>query len=93
MSPFTLAIALLVLLSSPVTAQEMTPRESAPTTATKENLVGCLIKGNIGKNGEHIYHVPGGAYYDRTKIDPAKGEQWFCAEEKAKAAGWRRAKR
>ncbi len=23
--------------------------------------------------GERIYHVPGGAYYDRTKISPIKG--------------------
>ena len=39
-----------------------------------------------------IYHVPGGAYYDRTKISAAKGERWFCSEEEALAAGWRRAK-
>ncbi len=43
--------------------------------------------------GERIYHVPGGAYYDRTKISPAKGERWFCTEEEAQAAGWRRSKR
>ncbi len=42
--------------------------------------------------GERIYHVPGGAYYDRTKISPAKGERWFCTEEEAQAAGWRRSK-
>ena len=40
-----------------------------------------------------IYHVPGGAPYAKTRIDTAKGERWFCTEAKARAAGWRRAKR
>lgn len=52
----------------------------------------CNIKGNISRNG-HIYHVPGGQYYDRTRIDTSKGERWFCAEAEARAAGWRRSKR
>ncbi len=49
----------------------------------------CVIKGNINSKGERIYHVPGGRYYDRTKIDTSKGERWFCTEAEAKAAGWR----
>ena len=53
----------------------------------------CPIKGNISSKGERIYHVPGGRRYDRTKIDSAKGERWFCSEEEAQAAGWRRARR
>ncbi len=32
--------------------------------------------------------LPGGAYYNRTRINPAKGERWFCTEEEAQAAGW-----
>ena len=53
----------------------------------------CHIKGNISSKSERIYHVPGGQYYDRTKIDPSKGERWFCSEAEARAAGWRRSKR
>ncbi len=53
----------------------------------------CLIKGNIPRSGERIYHVPGGAYYSRTKISTTKGERWFCTEEEALAAGWRKSKR
>ncbi len=53
----------------------------------------CRIKGNISRSGERIYHVPGGQYYDRTKISPSKGERWFCSEAEATAAGWRRSKR
>ena len=53
----------------------------------------CGIKGNIGKGGARIYHLPGGAYYGRTKITKSKGERWFCSEDEARAAGWRRSKR
>ena len=53
----------------------------------------CPIKGNIGKRGTRIYHVPGGAYYSRTRINKAKSERWFCSEDEARAAGWRRSKR
>ena len=60
-------------------------------SAANENQP-CRIKGNISRSGERIYHVPGGRWYDRTKISPSKGERWFCSEEEAQAAGWRRAK-
>jgi hypothetical protein len=50
---------------------------------------GCLIKGNINSKGKHIYHVPGGRWYDATSIDQSKGERWFCSEAEAQAAGWR----
>ena len=53
----------------------------------------CRIKGNVARDGERIYHVPGGKYYDRTRIDPEKGERWFCTEAEAGAAGWRRSRR
>ncbi len=53
----------------------------------------CRIKGNIGKSGVHIYHVPGGASYGKTRINEAKGERWFCTEAEARASGWRRSLR
>ncbi|MFO0997127.1 MAG: hypothetical protein U1F33_10630 [Alphaproteobacteria bacterium] len=53
----------------------------------------CRIKGNISESGERIYHVPGGAFYDKTAISPARGERWFCTESEARAAGWRRSRR
>lgn len=55
---------------------------------------GCSIKGNISINtGERIYHVPGQEHYWETKISPQYGERWFCTEEEARAAGWRKARR
>jgi micrococcal nuclease len=52
---------------------------------------GCDIKGNISTSGEKIYHLPGCEYYTRTQIDESRGERWFCSEEEAQAAGWRKA--
>lgn len=45
------------------------------------------IKGNINSRGEKIYHLPGGRYYDVTKA-----EEWFCTEEEAMKAGYRKSK-
>jgi len=53
----------------------------------------CAIKGNAGADGERIYHVPGGYYYAKTRIDKSAGERWFCSEAEARAAGWRRSLR
>lgn len=52
---------------------------------------GCVIKGNISSGGK-IYHLPGCGSYDKTAIDESAGEHWFCSEEEAIKAGWRKAK-
>ena len=62
----------------------------AAETAANGNAEGCRIKGNIGSKGDRIYHMPGGHWYDRTVIAVSKGERWFCSEEEARGAGWRR---
>ncbi len=67
------------------------PRPKVPQPSSQE-AADCLIKGNISRNGR-IYHVPGGQYYSRTKINQSKGERMFCTEAEAQAAGWRRSKR
>ena len=54
---------------------------------------GCRIKGNINRKGDRIYHVPGGISYEATRIDGSRGERWFCSEDEARRAGWRRAPR
>ena len=56
-------------------------------------LSACNIKGNISiRTGERIYHVPGQRYYSATVINPLYGERYFCSEEEAQEAGWRRAR-
>ena len=51
---------------------------------------GYAIKGNVSRQGR-IYHMPWDRWYRRTRIDPARGERWFCGEREAREAGWRRA--
>jgi hypothetical protein len=54
----------------------------------------CNIKGNISwNNNQKLYHLPGMKDYKITKIDPGKGERWFCTESEAIASGWRKAPR
>lgn len=53
----------------------------------------CEIKGNVNSSGEKIYHMPGGALYGRTVINPAEGDRWFCTPTEAEAAGFRAALR
>ena len=52
----------------------------------------CNIKGNVSRKGDRIYHVPGQRHYDETRVSPSKGERWFCSEDEARTAGWRRAR-
>ncbi|WP_218672176.1 thermonuclease family protein [Marinilactibacillus piezotolerans] len=66
---------------------EAEEQAEAPAQST-----GGKIKGNISSSGEKIYHIPGGRYYDQTKIDPERGEQYFDTEEAAQAAGYRKSK-
>ena len=66
--------------------------ERLQASPAPDSAGGCTIKGNISSSGEGIYHVPGGQYYDRTKINTATGERWFCSEAEAVAAGWRKSK-
>ena len=67
-------------------------RRAAPAASSAAPAGGCLIKGNINRDGHHIYHLPGQRYYGRTQINPSEGEHWFCTEGEAQAAGWRRAR-
>lgn len=60
-------------------------------TVGRFGLAGCDIKGNVSINsGEHIYHVPGQRYYSDTVISLEYGERYFCSEQEARSAGWRR---
>lgn len=63
-----------------------------PSAAAPEQSDACNIKGNISRKGERIYHVPGQKFYVQTRISAGKGERWFCSEQEAWAAGWRRSR-
>lgn len=60
--------------------------QSASTTPAKAGE--CKIKGNISSSKKKIYHMPGGAFYERTQP-----EQCFNTEAEAQAAGFVRSSR
>ena len=82
----------LVAAAPPKKPTSNTTTAPRPKTTTGTSTSGCVIKGNISSSGEKIYHVPGGGSYSVTKITLSKGEQWFCSEAEAVAAGWRKAR-
>lgn len=52
----------------------------------------CTIKGNV-RRGDHIYFPPDCIpYYDQSLIQLHLGDRWFCTEEEAKKAGFRKPK-
>jgi len=65
------------------------PSQDAHVGLLPSSSPDCMIKGNINRRGERIYHLPGTRDYDKTVIDPDNGEGWFCSEEEAISAGWR----
>jgi micrococcal nuclease len=68
------------------------PISVAPTLQIQEPTKSeCNIKGNISTSGDKIYHLPGCGSYTKTQIDEKRGERWFCSEEEAQKAGWRKA--
>jgi endonuclease YncB( thermonuclease family) len=66
--------------------------QAVPLITTQTPKPNCLIKGNINAKGEHIYHMPGQRFYDKTVIDESKRERWFCTEGDAIEHGWRKSK-
>ncbi len=52
----------------------------------------CIIKGNMDDaTDEKRYYIPGCAQYAYTIVELDVGEQWFCSEKEAKAAGYTKA--
>lgn len=78
------------LWRSPTTPAWDYRREDRPTAdPTIPPDPDCAIKGNINAAGSRLYHLPGTRWYARTKINPGRGQRWFCTEQDARAAGWR----
>ena len=73
-----------------VQTEQQAPAVVPPVSTDSQTYVDAngqrLIKGNINKAGEKIYHLPGMQNYQKTKP-----EAWFKTEVEARAAGFRRA--
>jgi endonuclease YncB( thermonuclease family) len=53
----------------------------------------CMIKGNVNRSGECIYHQPTSRWYAQIKMQISKGTRWFCSVDEAEAAGCRETRR
>ena len=74
-----------------VAMQQQSPVNVSMAANTVTDSSGCKIKGNISSGGK-IYHLPECKSYEKTAIDTTAGERWFCNEEEAVVAGWRKTK-
>lgn len=66
-------------------------RENAPLRqqASQPPNAQCIIKGNVSEKGfGRTYYSPGCPNYSRVKIDPSRGDQWFCTAKEAARAGY-----
>lgn len=69
------------------------PRVSVKPSARRgagRHPAGCPIKGNIDAIGRRFYYLPGTKWYNIIAINTEAGERWFCYENDAMAAGWRK---
>jgi len=82
---------IVILAAIAFAVNRWVPLSTLLHTSLEGSSGNCRIKGNISfTTGERIHHVPGGKWYNETTIDTSQGERWFCSEEEARAAGWRR---
>lgn len=52
---------------------------------------GCVIKGNYrSADNTRLYHTPDCYNYDRITIKPGTTDRWFCSEDEAIAAGFKK---
>ena len=75
-------------------AQRMTEMSNwTPTPILSEvSSRTCRIKGNVSKRNkdQKIYHCPNWPDYAETDVNASEGDQWFCSEAEAIAAGFRK---
>lgn len=48
----------------------------------------CVIKGNITRDGDKFYHLPGDKYYDETVVNPQREDLWLCSVLEAEEKGF-----
>ena len=78
--------------ATPIPATQTPPPATGTEVCDYSSTQQAVIKGNISSSGEKIFHVPGQNSYDATQITESKGERWFCTEQEALDAGWRKSK-
>ncbi len=65
-------------------------RQRAWAEAAAQRPDGCPIKATVAR-GNRIYLMPWSSGYRAARVRPAEGGRWFCSEDEAIEAGWKRA--
>ena len=65
-------------------------RDRLWAVAKREAPDGCPIKGRV-QGDERVYLLPWDSSYTRVRVRKGRGERWFCTQDEAEAAGWRKA--
>ena len=50
----------------------------------------CVVKGIVDVTGARLYYGPLDPGYATLDVSEAAGDRWFCSDDEARAAGWRR---
>ena len=67
------------------------PSTEPPSIVCDSSGVAPRIKGNVdARTGERTYYLPTSLLYATVVIAEADGDRWFCTEDEAVAAGWRK---
>ena len=88
-SPASSATQTSIPKATPIPTSVLSSSPSIPVAAPAPTPE-CTIKGNISA-GVKIYHLQSCGSYSSIVIDESKGERWFCSEQDAIDAGWRKA--
>jgi len=57
---------------------------------SKATHAACMVKGDISETNERLYYSPLDQEYESIVITPETGERYFCGDDEARQAGWRR---
>jgi endonuclease YncB( thermonuclease family) len=78
------------LWNSPEPERPAIWRDRLWAAAKREAPDGCPIKGRV-QGDERVYLLPWESNYTRVRVRKGRGERWFCTQDEAEAAGWRKA--
>jgi hypothetical protein len=78
------------LWSSPEPERPAVWRDRLWAVAKRGAPDGCPIKGRV-QGDERVYLLPWDSSYTRVRVRKGRGERWFCTQDEAEAAGWRKA--
>ncbi|MBC8268780.1 MAG: thermonuclease family protein [Rhodospirillaceae bacterium] len=57
---------------------------------SRTDHVSCMVRGKVLEGSDKFYFSPLDAEFESLKMNPKHGDRYFCGDEEARQAGWRR---